>query len=202
MRQRLHYTPSQITKNLYTTGSEWMTTDNKEYFGPYHTYSTGEIYTGATWNVKTSEKLFPIIIESDLSKQYKKLKSIQTKFKTPARAIPVITDADRKTGYVARYFLYNLNQKQLIEIDLPQYTNWISKVIDNNVYYGFKLNWWITGPTQDIYVNGILTKGVYTKNIEELRKVESTVLEIFTFFTNPLEYYTDTEYVVPKDINS
>ena len=44
MRNRLHYTPNQITLNLYTTGSQWMTDDGVEFIGPYHTYTTGEIF--------------------------------------------------------------------------------------------------------------------------------------------------------------
>lgn len=201
MRQRLHYTPSQITKNLYTTGSEWMTSDDKEYLGPYHTYITGEVYTGSTWNPKTSQKLFPIIIESETVKQYKKIKTVQTKFETPNVVIPTITNTDRANGYVTRYFLYKPNQQQLVEIDVSQYTKWQSKSIDNNIYYAFKINWWITGSTEDVYANGVLTKGVVTKNIDSLRQLESNVPEIFTFFTNLLEYYSDSDYVVPKDIN-
>lgn len=202
MRQRLHYTPSQITKNLYTTGSEWMTSDNKEYLGPYHTYITGEVYTGATWNPKSSQKLFPIVIESETAKQYKRIKTVQTKFESPNVVVPIINNSDRVNGYVTRYFLYKLNQQQLIEIDLPQYTKWQSKSIDNNIYYAFKLTWWISGPIDDIYSNGVLTKGVVTKNIELLRQLEPNVPEIFTFFTNLLEYYSDSDYVVPADINN
>ena len=202
MRQRLHYTPSQITKNLYTTGSEWMTSDNKEYLGPYHTYITGEVYTGATWNPKSSQKLFPIVVESETAKQYKRIKTVQTKFESPNVVVPIINNSDRVNGYVTRYFLYKLNQQQLIEIDLPQYTKWQSKSIDNNIYYAFKLTWWISGPIDDIYSNGVLTKGVVTKNIELLRQLEPNVPEIFTFFTNLLEYYSDSDYVVPADINN
>lgn len=201
MRQRLHYTPSQITKNLYTTGSEWMTPDDKEYLGPYHTYITGEVYTGATWNPKSSQKLFPIIIETETVKQYKRIKTVQTKFESPSVRIPIITNSDRSNGYVTRYFLYKSNQKQLVEIDLPQYTKSQSKLIDTNVYYAFKLIWWISGSTEDVYSNGVLTKGVVTKNIEALRQLETNVPEIFTFFTNLLEYYSDSDYVVPADIN-
>lgn len=201
MRQRLHYTPSQITKNLYTTGSEWMTLDDKEYLGPYHTYITGEIYTGATWNPKSSQKLFPIVIETAAAKQYKQLKIVQTKFESPKVYIPTITTTDRSKGYVVRYFLYKLNQKQIIEIDVTQYTKWQSKLIDNNIYYAFQINWWITGSIEDVYTNGVLVKGVPTKNIDNLRQIESVVPEIFTFFSNLLEYYSDSDYVVPKDIN-
>ena len=56
-RLRLHYTPNQITKALYTTGSEWQTESGTEYIGLYHTYTTGEVYSESEWNSKTSIKL-------------------------------------------------------------------------------------------------------------------------------------------------
>ena len=56
-RQKAYYTIDEITNNLYTTGSEWMLQNFTEYKGLYHTYITGEVYTQAKWNPKTSKKL-------------------------------------------------------------------------------------------------------------------------------------------------
>ena len=75
-RLRLHYTPNQITKALYTTGSEWQTETGIEYIGPYHTYTTGEIYSEPEWNSQKSIKLMPILRESKPVAAYKQLKSI------------------------------------------------------------------------------------------------------------------------------
>ncbi len=202
MRRRLHYTPSQITKNLYTTGSEWMTDDQKEYIGPYHTYITGEIFTETFWNPNKSKKLQPLVKESELTKRYKELKTVQTRFKTPNVYIPIITETDRSTGFIVRYFLRKNNQRQLLEIDYEQFASWRSGQIDKNLYSGFQLNWTITGPLQDTFQNGVLTKGVATKNVEAMRTVETEFPEIFEVLTNPIQYYSDTDFVVPKDINS
>ena len=57
MRLKLYYTTDEITNNLYTSGMQYMLQDNTEYRGLYHTYLTGEVYTGATWDSKTSKKL-------------------------------------------------------------------------------------------------------------------------------------------------
>jgi hypothetical protein len=53
MRLKLYYTTDEITNNLYTSGMQYMLQDNTEYRGLYHTYLTGEVYTGATWDSKT-----------------------------------------------------------------------------------------------------------------------------------------------------
>jgi hypothetical protein len=201
MRQRLHYTPSQITKNLYTTGSELMNSAQKEYIGPYHTYTTGEVFSGATWNPQTSIKLFAIVFESELTKQYKKIKTVQTKFDSPVTSIPTITEADRTAGFITRYILYQLNKNLITEIDSGQYTKWIARQIDNNLYQAFQFKWYISGPTTDVYDGGVLKPGVYTKNLETLTKLQESIPDIFTFFTDLLQYYSDSDYVVPADIN-
>jgi hypothetical protein len=201
MRQRLHYTPSQITKNLYTTGSEWMTDDQREYIGPYHTYITGEVFTETEWVPTKSKKLVALVIESDATKKYKELKTVQTSFKTPNTFIPVVTEADRKAGFITRYFLKKVNQQQIIEVDSTQYTSWQTREIDNNIYSGVQIKWTITGPMQDTFQNGVLTKGVVTKNIEAMRTVETKFPEIFDVLTNPIQYYSDTDFLVPNYIN-
>ena len=67
MRLKLYYTADEITSNLYTSGSQFMTEDNVEYRGTYHSYITGEVYTGSTWNAKTSKKLITFLIVNFLS---------------------------------------------------------------------------------------------------------------------------------------
>ena len=57
-RNKLYYPDSQIEKNLYTQGKEWMILEDwKEHRGYYHKYITGETFTGPEWNAKTSKKL-------------------------------------------------------------------------------------------------------------------------------------------------
>jgi hypothetical protein len=201
MRRRLHYTPSQITKNLYTTGSEWMLESKEEYIGPYHSYITGETFTETNWNPKKSKKLIPYVIESELTQQYKQLKTVQTKYKTPNTSLPVITEKDRVAGYIMRYFIKQVNQPKLIEIDSNQYTSWRSNEIDNNVYTAYEIQWAITGNINTTYKNGVLTKGVVEKNVESIRRLEASIPEIVSILTNPVQYYSDTDFVVPKDIN-
>ena len=55
-RIKLYYDSTEITNNLYTTGSELMTELGTNYIGLYHLYNTGETYTGPIWNPITSIK--------------------------------------------------------------------------------------------------------------------------------------------------
>jgi hypothetical protein len=201
MRRRLHYTPNQITKNLYTTGSQWMLENETEYIGPYHTYITGEVFTQTEWNEQTSKQLFPIVRENPATKQYKTLKTIQTAFQSPIRTLPMITVADRTAGFITRYFLKKYNQPELIEIDSSQYTDWQSNKIDHNIYIGTSIKWQITGPLITQTKNGATVLSVSAQNIQTIQAALETMPELSILLQNPTQYYSDVDFVAPKDIN-
>ena len=201
MRRRLHYTPNQITNNLYTTGSRWMLENETEYIGPYHTYTTGEVFTQTEWNAQTSKQLFPIVLENPATKQYKTLKTIQTAFQSPIKVFPTITVSDRTAGFITRYFLKKYNQPELIEIDSTQYTEWQSNKIDRNLYIGTSFKWQITGPLTTETKNGATVLSVATQNIQTIQDAQSTMPELSALLQNPTQYYTDIDFVAPKDIN-
>ena len=73
-RKKVRYTKDEITNNLYTTGSEWMTTDYAEYIGLYHRYTTGEVYTLSKWNSQKSVELIPFKELSKTSQRYRLIK--------------------------------------------------------------------------------------------------------------------------------
>ena len=106
MRRRLYYTDKQITKNLYTTGSEWQTEDGVEYIGSYHTYITSETYTQSDWNEATSKKLVKYEQANQNVVQYQKLKNIALKFETPQSSIVRITNQDRLNGFITKISWY------------------------------------------------------------------------------------------------
>jgi hypothetical protein len=65
-RRRIYYPEGKIQKGLYTIGKQWMTEDGKEYIGGYHTYTTGEVFTQASYVRDVSKKLIPY---KDVSQQ-------------------------------------------------------------------------------------------------------------------------------------
>jgi hypothetical protein len=202
MRKRLHYTLNQITENLYTSGSEWMTLDGTEYIGLYHTYITNEIFTQSTWDSKRSKQLFPYVEKNSMVDQFKKLKTIATKFETPVIHIPIITQQDRKQGSITRYFLKKINEQTIVEIDLEQFNDVATGKIDNNLYIAAKIEWSISGPLENSYSNGTTILGVKTKNHKAIIEAEKLLPGIATRLTNLVEYYSDTDFLAPQDINS
>ena len=203
MRIKLYYTADEITSNLYTTGSEFMLETKKEYAGPYHKYITGEVYTQSVWNATTSKKLIPFKHTNTAVDQYQKLKpSIKVKTTVPSQTIVKITNSDIKAGVINRYFMKRYDALNILEVDATQYKLWQSNKIDKNIYSAVMINWYIAGSIEDATQNGVLVPGVQSKNAKQIRYANSILRGASAFLTDPLQFYTDTTYTVPKDINA
>jgi hypothetical protein len=202
MRLKLYYTADEITSNLYTSGSQFMTEDNVEYRGTYHSYITGEVYTGSTWNAKTSKKLITFRDLSSKNAEYQQLKPTSLVFDKPNPTIVSITQQQINNKMVDRYFLKKVNETSIIEVDLEQYQKWINKQIDSVVYLGISIPWTIAGEIEDTNINGTMIKGVRTRNNLQIQYANSKLPGILDYLNNPLQYYLDTTFVVPQDINS
>ena len=204
-RLKLYYPIDDITPNLYTSGQQWMTTDNKEYVGVYHSYTTGEVYTGSTWNIKTSVALIPYkeqTVEEQKNVVYQRLKSDLKLNSSSPVAIPVqIRKADIYAGNIQRYFIKKYNEAPIIEIDEYQYNLWQNDVIDSKMYNSIKLTWYITGNISDTLINGVLVEGVTTKNKKQVALASVRMPELQNVLTNYIEYYSDGSFIVPIDIN-
>jgi hypothetical protein len=200
-RLKLYYPAEEITNNLYTFGSELMTDDNVEYIGPFHRYITGEVYTGTAWDSKTSRKLVAFKEQSKTT-IYNTLKpNIQLKHVSPIRVAPQITSADISRGSIQRYFICKQNETIVLEIDEAQYNKWGNNQIDNKIYNAIRIEWTITGPIQDSQKGNVLIPGVATKNTQQIKVATRSNPAIATILTNPLEFYVDTDYIKPVDIN-
>lgn len=202
MRQKAYYTVSEITTNLYTAGKEWQLETGAEYVGLYHKYLTGEVYTQAMWNPSLSKKLVPyqqVTAETQANIIYKTLISPTTDYKTP-----VVKNVTPKpnTQYYDRFFIKKVNDLAILEIDETQYNDWKSKKIDPNLYVAVKLKWYISGNIDDVTTNGVVAQGVRTKNFLSVRSAEQSLPGITVKLNNLIQYYTDTDFVVPKDINA
>lgn len=202
MRKKTYYSASDITNDLYTSGKEFQYTNGNEFKGLYHKYSTGEVYTGATWNKKTSKKLIPYDNLTGINKVYKKLNpKLKTKYNTPKKYFVTLTKEDIKKRHITRYFLSQLNTKKIIEIDEKQKDEWYSKQIDNALYQILQIEWWIAGETETIIDGAIRKFGVRDKNKNAIQKAKQTIPKIDSYLTNPLEFYVDVDIIIPADIN-
>jgi hypothetical protein len=201
-RFKIRYTIDEITNNLYTSGKEYMTVDNVQYIGLYHRYSTGEIFTLSKWNASKSKKLIPYKELTDSQKSYNELKpKIQTSYSSVTPLFLEISQQNIIDGYIDRYFLQNIVSKKIIEISKTTNDKLSKKIIDPNLYTSVELRWYITGDKFDKTENGVLIQGVQTKNINEIRIAARTISDISQYLNNELEYYSDTTYIIPRDIN-
>ena len=195
--------PDEIIANLYTTGKEFQMEDGTEYTGLYHRYTTNEVYTGATWNAITSNRLYPYTEIASTTKLYKKLKpNIKINYITPISVLPTITTTDITAGYINRYFIQKINEMQCIEIDGSQHNLWKSGKIDPNMYTSIAIPWFITGNINDRMVNGVLVWGTRRKNEYQIQLAKKSIATIDSLLTDPLQFYTDADFIVPGDINS
>jgi len=201
-RDKTYYSADEIFNNLYTTGKEYMTQDGVEYTGQYHKYTTGEVYTLAKWNEAKSKKLIVFEEFSNDKFLYKSLKPGKNlKFTAPKSTYISINQNDINIGYKIRYFLQKRNSKVILEIDTDQYNKWKTKQIDNILYSAVKITWRITGEKSDKFEKGVSITGVKSKNLREIKNANKKMPGITKLLSNPLQYYTDTDFITPTDIN-
>ena len=202
-RLKSYYTAAEQELNLYTTGEEFMTEDRKEYIGQYHIYiNTGEVYTNSSYT-KTSKKLIPFKKELPAVTEYKLLRpKIQTNYKTPEQHVLQITTADIKSGSITRHFMKKINSAEILEVNLKQVKDLAAKKIDPNLYQSISINWTITGELNDRKERGATIVGVRNINKKAIKSAEKRMTGISKKLSNPVEYYTDTDFVVLQDINS
>jgi|11BtaG_2_1085332.scaffolds.fasta_scaffold02153_7 hypothetical protein len=202
MRKKEYYNKEEIVENQYTTGKEYMTKNRVEYTGLYHKYITGEVYTLATFNANKSIPLITYQEESADIKLYKANKSkIKTKYNTPNILYPSPTADDIKKKRMTRYVLKNVSTNQIFETNLQTVKNYQKKKIDNNLYQLETIEWKITGPLNTTTINGITQIGVIEENIETIRNKTKKMSGLLQYFKLYSEFYTDTTYEIPENIN-
>ncbi len=177
-RIRAYYTKGQITKGLLTDGGQYMLVDGTEYKGQYHVYTTGEVFTEASFVNGISKKLIPYVDLEEVSElgvdfernfEYDSIKRvIINKSSTPNPKFVQPTDKDRINGYMLRLFAQKVNDDDnIIEINQDD----VSKIdtpdgMDSNLFKTFSLRWKITGPDDDILdsAGNIIESGIGPTN--------------------------------------
>ena len=201
MRIKAFYSADEININLYTMGSEWMTLDGVEYIGLYHTYSTGEAYTQPSWNPNKSTKLIKFKKQDPNIITYNNVSNINLNFQSFETYNVVITQQNIDNGYVDRYILKKNNENKFFEVSEKTYQNYRTNKIDPALYSAVQIIWYITGDVNDAVEGSITTIGVQNKNISNVKDAEQILPRLSTYLTDPLQYYTDNDYISPTDIN-
>ena len=102
----------------------------------------------------------------------------------PYGTIPKITRNDVDVGYVVRYFIQLLSNKNVIEVNKTQFDKF-SKLPP---YKGISFKWYIAGLNQNVRSKNQVTMDYYIKSTPELKYI----------LVGPLQYYLG----VDKNINS
>lgn len=211
-RNKIYYPDSQIQKNLYTQGREWMTLEDwQEYRGPYHRYITGETFSGAEWNAKTSKKLVRFRQRSETFFEYidnknyvktadgSKIPIISgnsfnvSRYRAPRAVKRVATDKDLTKGYMVRYFVYKRNEPNRVFFEISEEQsktyNTTQSGINHNLYNMLDFKWKLDGPEYDVYENGMLiTPGVFDTNKRIVLRHSKKFTKLADIITNFFEY--------------
>ena len=201
MRIKSYYSANEIVNNLYTTGQELMTTDNVEYVGLYHKYTTGEVYSQPTWDKNKSVKLIKYKEQPESVIEYNKISDIEIDYKSFNTYNVAITKENINNGYVDRFIIKRSNDNIFYEVNSDTYDMYTREDIDPVLYLAVKFKWYITGNINDVIQGNILIPGVKSNNYKELQTAEKTVPNITSYLTNLLQHYVDNDNVTPKDIN-
>ena len=201
-RSRIYYSKAQIKNGLVTEGEEWMTIDNVEYIGQYHTYVTGEVFTQPTFVDGKSRKLIPFIdlskigetddIGMDVAKNFEydtitKLDVLDTLIPNPG--IEEITEEDLTNGFFERYFGYKYDGRCL-ELNKENYDKIGSDEGLTDVQWTkVKLKWKIKGPVRDVRDSDgkMIEAGVFDTN----KRTVFLISEDFPNFKNKLLDYLE-----------
>ena len=163
-RRRIYYTKAQVREGLVTEGGEWMFTDNTEYIGQYHTYTTGEVFSEATFVDGKSRILIPYVDVQNINQQneigidtaknfeYDNIKTLDVKKSiTPNPNQIQPTDKDIKRGWMERYFAKKVNDDIILELTKEDFDNvGTEKGLDKILWEKFKLRWKISGDATDV----------------------------------------------------
>jgi hypothetical protein len=204
-RRRIYYTKAQTLDGLVTNGNEWMFTDNTEYIGQYHKYTTGEVFSEPSYIKGKSRKLIPYVglseiriasgdisLNSKLNSEYNVVKNIDVPKSVnlnPSKITPTLDDF--KNGYVLRYFAFKVNDGQLVELDKDGY----GKVgtddgFDAILWRKFEMKWKIVGPEYDVLNSrgDIEESGIIDTNMRTAVMLSETYPTLISYITDYREF--------------
>jgi len=178
-----------------------MTADYEEYVGLYHKYTTGEVYTQPKWNKNKSVRLYTYKELSESVKTYNRVTDVELQYNSFETHNVVVTKKDIDAGFITRYIIKKNNEIKFYEIDDKTFTDYGKKKIDPTIYSATQLQWHIVGDIEDMIQGNMTIQGVRSKNLQAVKNAESTMPNLSMYLNNPLQYYTDTDFIAPVDIN-
>ena len=171
----MYYPKSEITPNLYTSGTELVNTVTGEYYkGPYYATTDGKFYTGSDYSPSAQELSKPTT-------------PINKEGSTPATYTAQPTADDYSNGFFVRYVIKRVNSgiETIKEIKEQDYN-----MIQRNPLYSFtSFKWKITGAMFDDMSNmNRPVYGIINTNKRTLLGEEKKIPGISKFFINLAQY--------------
>ena len=200
-RLRIYYTKAQIQNGLKTGGGEWMYTDGTEYIGQYHKYSTGEVFSLATFVQGKSRILIPYIdinkkvsdstdsnIDFEKNFEYDAIKTLEVqKSKKPNNVRANLSNLKIKDGNISRLFAYKVNDGQLIELSPLDFGNMGSPTgLDVNLWKKLTIEWKVQGPDFDVLdsQNNIIQHGIIDANKRTVERLSDEYPTLKNYLTD------------------
>lgn len=210
-RKKIYYPESQIRKNLFTNGKQWMILDDwTEYVGYYHEYaSTREVYTESEWHPLKSKVLVPYVEREPNYFKYLDLKNYSRTsdgqkrkiigafnynvYTAPRATVRTLTSAEEQEGVMIRHFIFKRNElsKRPIEIDNIQAEQYNKgrEGINEHLYRMVDVPWKIDGPEFDVIENNILMiPGIYNTNKRIIDRYSKNFPIFRTIIVNFVEF--------------
>lgn len=151
------YTPASKIKTGYTTGKEYVTSNDRlEYKGPFHVYPNGTVYTGSAPNKAMKQLLIYTSVYNDPNTStYAKITGRQyNNHVAPTYYYPRPTPSDYRAGFIDRFFVQKINEPDFIrEVSQNTYKQINSsnrRGINLDLYRRMQLKWLIVGDTDVI----------------------------------------------------
>lgn len=103
---------------------------------------------------------------------------------------PKITSDDLRRGFVNRYFVKNVSDRRIVEVDAVQY----KKFVGNPYFESIIVPWVITGNEADTIdpTTGQLVLGVPKRNLQIIDYYDSVMKGLRRNLRNPMEYFNGT----------
>lgn len=172
--------------NLHTDGNEYLL-DGEDYIGYYNITDDGMMFTGRSFDDKTSQRL---TLLSPNMKKYGEISSTSLG-DSPTEMVEEPTNEDYDKGWFYRYFAYRVHDLDLtiFEIDSEQYDMYENKLdsVNHQLYKPLKLRWKISGKLVDIISTNKRTVEAYSETVHGL----DTKLNNYSEFSSKRDKFVD-----------
>ena len=180
------------TKPLYTEGNLFLEElTGKSYTGFYIRTSKGEYYSGTFYERGISQKLVLKQTISTSSQVFPEDYDIvkQDNIALSLKLTEVLPDyvATRRDDVVAinRYFAQKKSDNSIQEISNETYVKLLTQ--DTQYHYPsyriVEIKWFINGPLEDTFQNGVLREGIIVKNNRQIIQGEKIIYGLSSFIT-------------------